>query len=85
LTVGASSATFGLRLQCGRNGSAISIPPKPQIEYCARVIAAYTLQFGSAINAARIWHRGASLWQDDRSQHYEDRMRAHLQTLFGQS
>lgn len=70
-------------LACGRGQNAISIPPKPQVEYAARVIAAYTLQFGNAVNAARVWHRGASLWEDDLGQHYEDLIRGHIQTLFG--
>lgn len=70
-------------LSCGRGQSAISIPPKPQIEYCARVIAAYTLQFGNPFNAARVWHRGAGLWRDELGQNYEDLIRGHIQTLFG--
>jgi SH3-like domain-containing protein len=70
-------------IQVGRGQAAISIPPRPQMEYCARIIAAYTLQFGNAINAARVWHRGAGLWQDDRGQNYENLIRAHIQELFG--
>jgi hypothetical protein len=69
-------------ISVGRGDDAISIPPKPQIEYACKIIAGYTLSFGSAINAARVWHRGAGLWQDSLGQRYEDLVRAHLQELF---
>jgi SH3-like domain-containing protein len=59
-------------LSVGRGDDAVSIPPKPQIEYTCRTIAAYTLSFGSAINAARVWHHGPGLWQDALGQEYED-------------
>jgi len=72
-------------ISCGRGLTAISIPPKPQVDYACKIIAGYTRQFGSAINAARVWHRGASLWQDELGQHYEDLIRQHLQTLFPNS
>jgi hypothetical protein len=72
-------------ISCGRGFAAISIPPKPQIDYACKIIAAYALQFGSAINAARVWHRGPTLWQDELGQHYADLIRAHLQTLFPNS
>jgi SH3-like domain-containing protein len=69
-------------INVGRGDNAISIPPKPQIEYACKIIAGYTLSFGGAMNAARVWHRGAGLWQDPLGQHYEDLVRAHLQELF---
>jgi hypothetical protein len=67
----------------GRGDNARSIPPKPQIEYCCKIIAAYSAQFGSAFNAARVWHRGPGLWQDDRGTNYEALIRQHIQSLFG--
>jgi SH3-like domain-containing protein len=70
-------------LACGRGDNAISIPPGPQIRYCAKTVAAFTSTFGSAINAARVWHRGPSLWRDARGDNYEELMRAHIRSLFG--
>ena len=72
-------------LSVGRGATAISIPPKLQIEYLSKAIAAYTLQYGSAMIAARVWHRGPGLWQDSLGQQYEDLIRAHIQSLFGSS
>jgi hypothetical protein len=71
-------------LSCGRGQTARSIPPLPQIDYCARTIAAYTSdpEIGTAINAARAWHRGGRLWRDEFGQIYEDLVRGHIQTLF---
>jgi len=69
-------------LRVGRGQQASSIPPRPQIEFAARILAAFTQQFGSAINAARVWHRGPGLWQDAQGDFYESRIRAHLQELF---
>jgi NlpC/P60 family len=66
----------------GRGASAESIPPTPQLEYCATTIAAYTGTYGSAFKAARVWHRGPNLWEDTRGQQYEDLIRDHIDTLF---
>jgi len=70
-------------LACGRGDNAVSIPPVPQIRYCAKTIAAFMSTFGSAINAARVWHRGPNLWRDARGDNYEELMHAHIRTLFG--
>jgi hypothetical protein len=70
-------------LQCGRGEFAISIPPALQIEFCARIIAAFTRQYGSAENAARVWHRGPGLWQDAQGEAYAGLVRRHIAELFG--
>jgi hypothetical protein len=68
-------------LACGRGRSAISIPPKPQIAYCARTIAALTRQYGTAYDAARVWHRGPGLWRDKLGDRYEQLIRGHVAAL----
>ena len=40
-------------------------------------------EFGSAYNAARVWHRGPGLWQDAAGDNYEALIRRHVQELFG--
>jgi len=70
-------------LSCGRGFNAISIPPGLQIRYCAKTIAAYTRTYGSAYNAARVWHRGPNLWTDQLGDIYEDLIDGHIGRLFG--
>ncbi len=70
-------------VSCGRGHGAISIPPGLQIDYCAKTIAALTQQYGSAYNAARVWHRGPGLWGDARGDNYESLVRSHIRRLFG--
>jgi SH3-like domain-containing protein len=70
-------------LACGRGAAAISIPPKLQIEYCARTIAALTREHGDPYIAARVWHRGPSLWRDERGEQYERLIRGHVEALRG--
>jgi hypothetical protein len=68
-------------LSCGRGADAISIPPLLQIEFCARTLGSYAARYGSALNAARVWHRGPSLWTDERGDFYEARIRERLDEL----
>ncbi len=70
-------------LTCGRGADAISIPPGLQLEFGARTIAAFTEQYGSALNAARVWHRGPRAWMDEQGDYYDGRIRAHIAALFG--
>jgi hypothetical protein len=70
-------------LSCGRGAAAISILPRLQIEFAAKTIAAFTSCYGSAINAARVWHRGPALWQDSLGDRYQSRIEGHLASLFG--
>ena len=70
-------------LSCGRGQGAISIPPGPQIDYCCKTIAGLSSEYGSAFNAARVWHRGPGLWQDDRGAGYGQLIRDHIAELFG--
>lgn len=70
-------------ISVGRGQNATPIPPGLQIDYCARTLAASARTFGSALNAARVWHRGPGLWQDARGDFYESRIRAHIEELFG--
>jgi hypothetical protein len=70
-------------LSCGRGDNAISIPPGPQLNYCAKIVADLTRQYGSAYKAARVWHRGAGLWDDHLGALYESLIRGHVGRLFG--
>jgi hypothetical protein len=70
-------------LSCGRGEFAISIPPGLQIEFAAKTIAAFTTRFGSAMNAARVWHRGPGLWQDGLGDRYQALIEGHIANLFG--
>ena len=67
---------------CGRGAAAACIPPMLQIDYLAKTIAALTRTYGSAYAAARVWHRGPSLWQDTQGDLYESLIRGHVQRLF---
>ncbi len=70
-------------LACGRGTDAISIPPGLQVEFGARMLATLTEQYGSALNAARVWHRGPLAWMDEQGDYYDGRIRAHVAALFG--
>lgn len=67
----------------GRGAQAWVIPPGIQLWYLARTIATFTAQYGSAYNAARVWHRGPGLWRDALGDHYEALIRGHVAALFG--
>jgi cell wall-associated NlpC family hydrolase len=70
-------------MRCGRGHAATCIPPALQLEYCAMIIADYARKYGGAYAAARAWHRGERLRDDERGQNYEALIRAHVRELFG--
>lgn len=69
-------------LEIGRGSDAEIIPPGLQIAYLAKTVAEFSRRYGSAYNAARVWHRGPNLWHDARGQAYEELIRAHVARLY---
>jgi hypothetical protein len=70
-------------LNIGRGSDAASIPIVPQIRYAAKVLADYAKKYGGPWAAARAWHRGEGNMNDARGQNYEQLIRGHVHTLFG--
>jgi hypothetical protein len=70
-------------LDVGRGTDAISIPPELQLDFAARWLATATERYGSALNAARVWHRGPGAWMDEQGDYYDGRIRARIAELFG--
>ena len=69
-------------LAFGRGQDAASISPTLQLEFGARTLAAFAERYGSALNAARVWHRGPGAWMDEQGDYYDGRIRAHIAALF---
>ncbi|HEY7066975.1 MAG TPA: LysM peptidoglycan-binding domain-containing protein [Chloroflexota bacterium] len=67
----------------GRGAAARVIPPALQIAYLAKTIAELTQAYGSPYAAARVWHRGPSLWQDAQGDLYESLIRGYVRELYG--
>jgi LysM repeat protein len=67
----------------GRGEGCASIPAALQVEYLARIIAASARQHGGdALAAARQWHRGPRLMDDERGWHYQALIQGHIARLF---
>lgn len=66
----------------GRGPTANIIPIQPQIEYTKSVLQFYSLKYGGPYAAARVWHRGESMYQDALGDIYEQKIRQHVQELF---
>ncbi len=70
-------------LNFGRGQACQPIPPALQVEYLARTIAAIATQHnGDDFAAARQWHRGPRLMDDERGMGYQTLIEGHVARLF---